>query len=132
MNKRISTVTYFFLDFLFSVSCSLDNLPEVHKFIILDLSIVIVVDCVEKFLSRDFSKIFRPMFNCFIFLNCFWTVFVEYFEYIINYILSLLRKLLQRYSQMKWLKAERSFMRKFVLTPRWISLDFLPPIPRFL
>ena len=72
-----------FLNFLLGVACALDYPPEIHELIILDLAVVVVVHSVEKRVGLQFPKVFRPMFDCLIFFNCFRTIFVKDLEHLI-------------------------------------------------
>lgn len=64
--------TYLFFNFIFGVSRTFNNTPEVNELIILDLTIVIVVNSVEELLRRNLSeKKLRPMLHCFILINSF-------------------------------------------------------------
>ena len=69
--------TYLFCYFFLRVTSPFDDLPELHELVILNGSVVVVVHCVKKLLSRYLSKIFRPMFYCFILFYRFRIVFVK-------------------------------------------------------
>jgi hypothetical protein len=75
---------YFFFYLILCMSSSFNNCPEINELMVLDLSIMIVVNSVEELLSRNFAeKKFRPMLYSLIFINSFWTIFVKYLEHFI-------------------------------------------------
>lgn len=76
---------YLFFNLILWMSRAFNDLPEINEFFILNLTIVIVVNSVEKLLRRYFTKEkLRPMFHSFILINSFWTIFVEYLEHFIH------------------------------------------------
>ena len=84
--------TYLFFDVFFLMTGSFDNFPEIHELIELNLTVVIVVDSIEKLLCRYLAEECSwPMLNSFISINSFWTVFVKLIEYILDNVLYFLR-----------------------------------------
>jgi hypothetical protein len=49
-------LAYLFLDLIFGVAGAFNDSPEVNELIVLDLSIMIVVNSIEEFLCRNFAE----------------------------------------------------------------------------
>jgi len=92
--KTAPTVAFFdifqlLVDFRLSVATSLDNVPETDEFIERDLSIVVDVDSVEKFASRDLTEGGLPMVHSLVLVNRMASIDVKYSEHILHVLQSL-------------------------------------------
>ena len=63
-------LSYLFFNLVFSVAGSLHDLPEIDELLVLNASIVVVIDSVKEFICGDFAKVLRPVLDSLVLLDC--------------------------------------------------------------